>query len=160
MQETSKKYKLMKTKTIPFDAKMAKDIQDGKNDGKIKTRDSKDVDEIVFFGTPLEYKVYAVINGRPHSFTERGFERSWDKSGKWHGDLVIEVPDNEPQFKPFDKVLVRNEDTSAWTCAIFSHHINNTVSFLYAANSFLWKQCIPYEGNEHLVGTTDKPKED
>ena len=72
-------------------------------------------------------------------------------------ELVEETAKHE--FKPFDKVLVRDEDTTAWTCAIFSH-INNNASYLYAANSFLWKQCIPYEGNEHLLGTTDKPTED
>ena len=158
MQETSKKYKLMKTKTIPFDAKMAKDIQDGKNDGKIKTRDSKDVDEIVFFGTPLEYKVYAVINGRPHSFTERGFERSWDKSGKWHGDLVIEVPDNEPQFKPFDRVLVRDDDTDEWCIALYAYRTKT--GFHRMVGGARWRQCIHYEGNEELVGTMDKPKEE
>ena len=73
-------------------------------------------------------------------------------------ELVEETEKHE--FKTFDRVLVRDEDTTAWTCAFFSHIINSTASFLYAANSFLWKQCIPYEGNEHLVGTTYKPTED
>lgn len=146
----------MKTKIIPFDLETAKKIQAGEIKGKIKTRDSKDVDEIVSFGTPLEYNVFAVINGRPHSFTERGFERSWDKSGKWIGDLVLEVSDNEPQFKPFDRVLVRDEDDEIWDCDMFSLRYDGK----YWCIGGIKQQCIPYEGNEHLVGTTDKPKED
>lgn len=145
----------MKTKIIPFDLETAIEIQKGKIEGKIKTRDSKDVNEIAFFSTPLEYNVYAVINGRPHSFTERGFERSWDKSGKWRGDLVLEVPDNEPQFKPFDKVLVRQSDKDEWRVALYSHF--NAKENLHITAGLNWYQCIPYEGNEHLVGTTDKP---
>lgn len=195
----------MKTKIIPFCLDTAKKIQAGEIEGKIKTRDSKDVDEIVFFETPLEYDVYAVINGRPHSFTDRGFERKWDHSGKWHGDLVLEVPDNEPQFnspysieqldklkgyieqligvnqgviddmnrmiqelrktgnslktefKPFDRVLVRDVDSCKWCCDFFSH-FNSALD--YECIGGTWCQCIPYAGNESLVGTTDKPKED
>ena len=154
----------MKTKIIPFDLELAKKIQAGEIDGSIKTRDSKDVDEIVFFGTPLDYNVYAVINGKPHSFTKRGFERSWDKSGKWSGDLVLEVPDNEPQFKPFfkpfDRVLVRTSNLEEWETSYFSHIRISGGKTCYIAGNIRWNQCIPYEGNEHLVGTTDKPKEE
>lgn len=150
----------MKTKIIPFDLETAKKIRDGKIEGKIKTRDSKDVDEIVFFGTPLEYKVYAVINGRPHSFTERGFERSWDKNGKWCGDLVLEVPDTEPQFKPFDKVLCRDNDDDVWRANLFSHERCGSSHPYYVCGGNLYKKCITYKGNEYLVGTTYKPKEE
>lgn len=142
----------MKTKIIPFDAKIAKDIQDGKIKGRIKTRDSKAVDEIVFFRIPLEYSIYAVINEVCHSFTEEGYERSWDKSGKWRGDLVLEVPDNEPQFKPFDKVLVRNDEKMRWRCTIFSHY-GNDPKLKYICSNGVWPYCIPYEGNQELVGT-------
>lgn len=62
------------------------------------------------------------------------------------------------EFKPFDKVLVRDYDEQEWSCAIFSHISNTDKGYEYVANPFTWKQCIPYKGNEHLVGTTDKPK--
>lgn len=144
-------------KRVPFDIELAKKIQAGEIEGKIKTRDSKDVDEIVLFRTPLEYNVYAVINGIPHSFTERGFERSWDKSGKWHGDLVIEVPDNEPQFKPFDKVLVRDHDKDIWRARIYDYYAG---SYHFCQDGHGYNYCIPYEGNEQLACTTNKPKDD
>ena len=148
----------MEKKIIPFDLETAKKIQDGKVEGKIKTRDSKDLDEMVFFRTPLEYNVYAVINGILHSFTERGFERSWDESGKWRGDLVIEVSYNEPQFKPFDKVLVRENDGQVWHCDFYSYTDN--VHGMHYCVGHCGEQILPYEENEHLVGTTDNPKEE
>ena len=63
------------------------------------------------------------------------------------------------EFKPFDKVLVRDGDDFTWKCGIFSH-IENMKEHRFVVNSGYWQQCIPYEGNEHLVGTTDKPTED
>ena len=148
----------MKTKTIPFDLETAKKIQAGEIKGKIKTRDSKDVDEIVSFGTPLEYSIYAVINEVCHSFTEEGYERSWDKSGKWRGDLVLEVSDNEPQFKPFEKVLCRDYDDDIWRANLFSHNAPGLSFPYYVCGGNFYKQCIPYDGNEQLVGTTNKPE--
>lgn len=66
----------------------------------------------------------------------------------------------ECSFKPYDKVLVRDEDMDSWKCDFFSHYIyNNTPEYHYITISNCYKQCIPYEGNEHLVGTTDSPKE-
>lgn len=149
----------MKTKIIPFDLEMAKDIQDGKIKGKIKTRGSKDVDEIAFFRTHPNYSIYAIINGVCHSFTKEGYERSWDKSGTWAGDLVLEVPDNEPQFKPFDKVLVRNDDEEIWQPRLYEMYSGGTEKH-YCQDGVGYLQCIPYEGHEYLVSTTDKPKEE
>ena len=151
----------MKTKIIPFDLETAKKIQAGEVKGKIKTRDSKDVDEIVIFRAPLEYSIYAVINGICHSFVKEGYEMSWDKSGRWEGDLVLEVPDNEPQFKPFDKVLVRDWENEDWIPALFGYsYIVKGSTHYRTVGGAIWMYCIPYEGNENLLGTTDKPKED
>lgn len=66
----------------------------------------------------------------------------------------------EPQFKAFDKVLARDFDTSKWKAYLFSHYEHSS-SFPYCmCGGYIHKQCIPYEGNEHLVGTTNKPKEE
>ena len=75
-----------------------------------------------------------------------------------HEGLHIEVPDNEPQFKPFDKVLVRQSDKDAWRVALYSHF--NSEENIHVTAWLNWYQCIPYAGNENLVGTTDKPKEE
>ena len=74
--------------------------------------------------------------------------------------------DNNKELKPFDKVLVRDDDNKVWTANIFSHYRDrkgNTVereesAVEYVCMGFTWKQCIPYEGNEHLLGTTEDPE--
>lgn len=63
----------------------------------------------------------------------------------------------ECEFKPFDKVLVRDHDEdSEWRCGLFSHKNEDG---LYICAGSIYEQCIPYEGNEHLLGTTDKMEE-
>lgn len=58
----------------------------------------------------------------------------------------------EYEFKPFDKVLVRDEDNKKWVPAFFW---TKNDEFIVIGGS-RWNQCIPYQGNEHLLGTTDK----
>ena len=64
----------------------------------------------------------------------------------------------EPQFKPFDKVLVRENDGQVWHCDFYSY--TDSVHGIHYCVGHCGKQILPYEGNEHLVGTTNKPKED
>ena len=80
--------------------------------------------------------------------------KTWDAKKKMIVDLKPKV-----EFKPFDKVLVRNTDTEEWFPGFFEkfdstwnypYHIMNRRSM----TDFAFKQCIPYEGNEHLLGTT------
>lgn len=50
-------------------------------------------------------------------------------------------------LKPFDKVLVRDDDDSSWVAIVFSH-------------IELWEQQIPYNSDTaHLVGTIDEAPE-
>lgn len=63
------------------------------------------------------------------------------------------VPKKEYKFKPFDKVLVRNYNTDTWECDVFSHISDDK----YTCIGSRWKYCIPYEGNEHLLDTTNEP---
>ena len=51
-------------------------------------------------------------------------------------------------LKPFDKVLVRDYNSECWTINFYSHKEDN----LFITSGQFWKQCIPYEGNEHLCG--------
>ena len=76
-----------------------------------------------------------------------------DKAGyTWDGETLKK----KPQFKPFEKVLVRDSESEKWGCTFYSHfdskgrYHHNTVSGAYV-------MCIPFEGNEHLVGTTKNP---
>lgn len=77
-------------------------------------------------------------------------QRDWSKFGV--SDQATDQK-QEPELKPFDKVLVRNNDDDEWVCDIFSHI--DELAFYYCVGT-RWEQCIPYEGNEHLLGTTNK----
>jgi hypothetical protein len=67
-----------------------------------------------------------------------------------------EKPKPEHELKPFDKVLVRDNDEQTWWAAIFSHKAE---PWYCCTNCCRWHQCIPYESNEHLLGTSDAPEE-
>ena len=56
-----------------------------------------------------------------------------------------------PEFKMFDKVLVRDSEDDIWTATFFSHYRRD--GKVMAINEALWEYCIPALGNEHLVGT-------
>lgn len=76
-------------------------------------------------------------------------QRDWSK-------FVVTDQKQKPELKPFDKVLVRDGDLDVWNCNIFNRIYEDgeyqCIDYEY------WKQCIPYVGNEHLLGTTNKPE--
>ena len=74
--------------------------------------------------------------------------KAWDSEKKQIGDIK-----KEHQFKPFEKVLVRDSYDDVWRASFFSHIKENDGR--YVTTCITWKLCIPYEGNEHLLGTTD-----
>ena len=61
---------------------------------------------------------------------------------------------SEYTFEPFQKVLVRVGDT--WYGDFFSHTDEEGYNLVGGVPTS--ENLIPYEGNEHLLGTTDSPK--
>lgn len=61
------------------------------------------------------------------------------------------------EFKPFDKVLVRRTNQERWKLHLFSRESveDNKYECLGGVG---FSQCIPYEGNEHLLGTDKNSK--
>jgi hypothetical protein len=57
-------------------------------------------------------------------------------------------------LKPFDKVLVRDNNEQKWTVDLFSFYDKDLV-YKYVCVGHYVNQCIPYEDNKHLLGTTD-----
>lgn len=76
-------------------------------------------------------------------------------NGKYNPDtLQVEPVKPKCPFKPFDKVLVRDNDEGEWYANYFSHYKeNNDCPYVCIDNSYIY--CIPYEGNEHLLGTSE-----
>lgn len=59
------------------------------------------------------------------------------------------------QFKPFDQVLVRDEDDDVWYPALFKSYNKDDDDWPYICDSLGWKQCIPYnEETAHLYDTS------
>ena len=62
------------------------------------------------------------------------------------------------QFKPFDKVLVRDCEQHAWKVGIYSHYDKESHTYVCAGSYYI--QCIPYnENTAHLIGTNKPYKE-
>ena len=56
-------------------------------------------------------------------------------------------------LKPFDKVLVRDNDKGRWDITFYELYDNTNINYPYRTlGGMIYKQCIPYEGNEHLIG--------
>jgi hypothetical protein len=73
--------------------------------------------------------------------------KAWDAEKKQIVDIKKEL-----QFKPFEKVLVRDSYNDMWRASFFSHITEDDGR--YVTTCCTWKFCIPYIGNESLVGTT------
>lgn len=72
--------------------------------------------------------------------------KRWDAEKKLIVDLKPKV-----ELKPFDKVLVRNDKEDQWSANIFSYQVRD---MFHCLGEGYWRYCIPYAGNEHLLGTT------
>nr|UVY10852.1 MAG: hypothetical protein [Bacteriophage sp.] len=73
--------------------------------------------------------------------------KAWDAEKK----QIVDIK-KEHQFKPFEKVLVRDSYNDMWRASFFSHIKEDDGR--YITTGLTWKFCIPYIGNESLVGTT------
>lgn len=78
--------------------------------------------------------------------------KAWDAEKKMVVDLKSKC-----EFKPFDKVLGRNEKDDVWEAELFSHYREGS-QYPFRCIGFSRKYCIPYEGNEYLLGTRNNPE--
>lgn len=70
---------------------------------------------------------------------------------------TLEIEKPKCEFKTFDKVLGRNEKDDVWEADLFSRYREES-QYPFRCIGFSRKYCIPYEGNEHLLGTRNNPK--
>lgn len=73
--------------------------------------------------------------------------KAWDAEKKAIVDLKTKV-----ELKPFDKVLVRDRKTYHWEVDLFGFKTEGP-NIVYHCVGGSWKFCIPYIGNESLLGT-------
>lgn len=72
--------------------------------------------------------------------------KAWDSEKKQIVDLKPKV-----ELKPFDRVLVRDSKSDNWRANLFGYIGKDGYCHCVYAN---WAYCIPYEGNELLLGTS------
>ena len=81
--------------------------------------------------------------------------KAWDAEKK----MLVDLP-KKCEFKPFDKVLVRDDAIYSWRIELFGR-IDKNQEFPYFCITGCWKYCIPYNDfTKHLLGTTDEWKGD
>lgn len=96
---------------------------------------------------------------RPATDSEKQqlFDALAKKNKRWDSEKK-QIVDLKPKFdelKPFDNVLVRHQKTEEWRANIFSHTDKTDEYLDYVCVHGRWEFCIPYEGNESLLGTTN-----
>ena len=74
----------------------------------------------------------------------------WNEETKTLEELVPNKFDITT-LKPFDKVLMRSSNAREWVATFYSHYSNNK----FYGCGMCCDQCIPYEENQQLLGTTD-----
>ena len=96
--------------------------------------------------------------------SEKAKKRLFDKMEaagyRWNAN-TLKLEKIEPlkqEFKPFDKVLVKDSIDEKWKISLFSYYDEENQYFPYVCISGRYVHCIPYEGNEHLLGTSNTPK--
>ena len=75
--------------------------------------------------------------------------KAWDAEKKLIVDLKPKI-----EFKPFDKVLIRDCSGEIWRPSFFARYLTYGRDPYQVIGGERVKLCIPYEGNESLLGTT------
>lgn len=103
-----------------------------------------------FFSRTSRIKRFATDSEKQQLFDALAKEgKAWDAEKKMIVNLKPKV-----ELKPFDNVLVRHQKTEEWRANIFSHTDKTDEYLDYVCVNGRWEFCIPYEGNESLLGTT------
>lgn len=114
------------------------------------------VDDTYLRESPVVLSPSDIKTSRPTTDSERQqlFDalakegKAWDAKKK----MIVDLKPNVDELKPFDKVLVRNDKEDQWSANIFSYQVRDNM--YYCLGECYWRYCIPYEGNESLLGTT------
>ena len=83
-------------------------------------------------------------------------QRDWSKfTAPWYKKEKFDPK----TFKPFDRVLVRDDQYQEWVCTLFSHQ-GEDCGYPYNTASGAYFCCIPYnDDTKHLVGTKEEAPE-
>jgi hypothetical protein len=87
-----------------------------------------------------------------NAIKENGYK--WNAETKTFEELTEQKFDITT-FKPYQKVLFRQSEDCIWLNSFFGFYDKNAKTHPFiCCNGFAFKYCIPYKGNQHLLGTT------
>ena len=107
-------------------------------------------DEIKPLGSDRHYNIKNIKNDR-YILNDNVFLKFIDEH---HFELVPKKFDIS-NLKPFDKVLVRTDNKHVWSTQFFERINNRLKDSFVCMGGWRYRQCIPYEGNEHLLNTVN-----
>ena len=105
------------------------------------------LNEYPFIYINEDYELHATENGEDEKcafLNEDGYEQIFL-------DDVLSIVIMVYNFKPFDRVLVRDGEGDKWVASLFSHYGDDPIFPFATINNNEWVSCIPYEGNEELL---------
>ena len=93
-----------------------------------------------------------VRNGKTYAVRKKSvFPKTYDENWK-----LVPNKFDISNLKAYDKVLVRDANVQLWVADLFSHVLDKPLGgYTFACVGHYSYQCIPYEGNEHLLGTNN-----
>ena len=142
--------------------------------GLITVFDGWKNDDYTKFNTTIDYYKVSDSWGKEDIYCTVIYRRATDEErakfiaaaekhygGKYNPETLqvepVKVAEPKCLLKPFDKVLVRDSDAGIWKAAHFSHYIGE-YEYPYFTTASAYKQCVPYDCNEHLLGTDKSPE--
>lgn len=147
-------------KQVPFTHELAMKIQKGEVKGKIETRDGRPAKVLEYLLQGKKDNILAVISTSQGEDPRAIYPDGSYFSDRQHGSGLLLYIEETHKIKPFDRVLVRDEEDEEWKADMFFAYAPENATYKFIGFRAAWKCCIPYEGNEELTGTTDKPKEE
>lgn len=113
------------------------------------------------YATPEEKtKLFNALTkkGKRWNAENKIFEDIKPVSKKTHTTYKKESNMLEHELQPFERVLVRDSPKGVWGPAIFGYKDIENKLTPYICVSLNWTYCIPYKGNENLLGTSKDPE--
>ena len=142
--------------------------------GLITVFDGWKNDDYTKFNTTIDYYKVSDSWGKEDIYCTGIYRRATDEEraefiaaaekyygGKYNPETLqvepVKVIEPKCPFEPFQKVLVRDSCDEKWRAAHFSHYIGE-YEYPYFTTASAYKQCVPYDCNEHLLGTDKSPE--
>ena len=153
---------------VPFDLNTVRKIKSGEIEGSVLINNYVEWQHLEILGLITNYGLMCMTD-----IKKRHVRKAIEEEKKFLAEKIIKAKDSRKiniikrylseyeylldemlkhDFKPFERVLVRRNNQERWKLHLFSRESvgDNKYECLGGVG---FSQCIPYEGNEHLLGT-------